>query len=140
MEYWVIRGVGICADDVVLNDLKLRTFLLEQFRDDMDTINEINRMETIDINAFLYGEPYSNIAELLTECDDTGTMTYDDDGEGYSYFLFAPRMPWEFKNGMPMTIDQCHDIIVRAVQKVSDMTREQILGIIDDHLHVVGSG
>ena len=140
MEYWVIQGVGLCAEDVQLSETKLRAFLLEQFRDDTDTIEEINSMDTIDLNRFLYGEPYSNLGELLTVCDDTGTMTYDDNGDCYSYFLFAPRMPWEFKNGTPMTIDQCHDIIVRAVQRVSDMSREQILALIDDYLHVVGCG
>ena len=40
----------------------------------------------------------------------------------------------------PTSIDEVHKRIIKAVQKLTDMTSNEIEGLIDDHLYVVGCG
>jgi hypothetical protein len=142
--YWSINGIGIRAKEIVpyLDKNKLINFLASQFPDDED-ISEIysnpNSFD-FDINDFLYGEPFDNLADLLTHCDDTDSMTYGDDGEGGSYFYYPPCMPWEVTNNSPHTVEEVHNRIVLAVQKIATLTQEQIIDMIDDDIHVVGCG
>ena len=151
MEYWLIRGVGINADAVAPHiDLGKLTQLIrsndnsqekyQKFLASFDA-EDIGKNNAIDISDALYDVyGYENIADLLTFCDDTDTLTYDRDGEGGSYFYYAPSMPWEMLSNEPQTLDEVHDRIIKAVMKVTDLTREEILYMIDDDLYVVGCG
>lgn len=142
--YWIIEGVGIDTDKIVpyLNKDKLINFLAQQLLDDEDIAELYSNPESFsfDIEDFLCGNPFDNLADLLTHCEDTDTLTYGDDGEGGSYFYYPPSMPWHMRKNESKTIDEVHERIISAVQKVTNLTDTEILDMIDDDIYVVGVG
>lgn len=148
MSYWMIEGVGLDTDRVrpYLNKEKAAQFLIEQISDEPDTVWSLKQMLStgdfsgLDIDDYLYGEPFENFADILTHCDDTDSITYGDDGDGSYYFYYPPSMPWEMRDTEPKTVREVHNRIIEAVQKVTDLTAEEIDLMIDDDLHVVGFG
>ena len=148
MSYWTIDGVGLDTDKIIpyLNSEKLAQFLIEQLGQEPGTVTELKRMvasgdfSSLDIEDYLYGQPFDNIADLLTHCDDTDSITYGDDGEGSYYFYYPPSMPWEMRDTEPKNIQEVHNRIIAAVQQVADLESDEIDLMIDDDLHVVGFG
>lgn len=150
MTYWMIEGVGINADAIWdrLDDKKVIRFLAQQLPNEVTSteveaaLAAISRGESCPINIrdYLYGEPLENLADALAHCDDTNTLTFADDGDGSAYFYYPPSMPWERGENTPTSIDEVHQRIIDAVQKLTDMTSDEIEGIIDGDLHVVGCG
>lgn len=136
MCYWACEGIGINTRDVIdsLNVERCISLLKEQLP------NEEFSEEEFDITDYFYGSPLDNFGELLCVCDDTDSMTYGDDGEGEYYFYYPRSYPWERSNNEPKTIEDVHERIIRAVQKICDLTAEQIDKIIDDNLCVIGCG
>lgn len=148
VSYWVISGVGICAEDVTraLNRKKLVLKLLELLHDEdsqelLQSIIANDRYEEFDIEGeFLFGNPYDNMAELLVECEGTMSFTYSDDGFSRSYFYLPPTMPWINLESDPKTLEETHRRIIMAVQAITDLSAEEIEDLIDDDLYVVGEG
>lgn len=148
MVYWMIEGVGLDADKVrpYLDKEKLAKFLLEQLANEPEDVELLNQMlssgdfRELNIDDYLYGMPFDNIADVLTHCDDTDSITCGDDGEGGYYFYYPPSMPWEMRDTEPKTIQEVHDRIITAVQKLTNLTPEEIDLLIDDDLNVVGFG
>lgn len=148
MSYWMIEGVGLDTDRIVpyLDKEKVAQFLIEQLVDEPDTIEDLTQMLTdgdlssLDIDDYMYGSPFENLADLLTHCDDTDSITYGDDGEGSYYFYYPPSMPWDMRSTEPKSIREVHDRIITAVQKIANLTSQEIDWMIDDELHVVGFG
>lgn len=148
MDYWMIEGVGINTNEIMphLNKEKLARFLVEQLGRDTETVAEMNQMidsgdfSELDIENYFHGYPFENLADLLTHCDDTDSITYGDDGEFRYYFYYPPSMPWEMRDSEPKTIREVHERIIAAVRKVSDLGADEIEQLIDDKLSVVGFG
>lgn len=148
MTYWVISGVGINTDAIWnrLDDKKVVQFLAQKLSDEVTAteaeaaLAAIARGESCPINIrdYLYGEPMDNLGEALQLCDDTETLIYGDDGAGTAFFYYPPSMPWQRGKFDPTSIDEVHQRIIDAVQKLTDMTREEVEDIIDDDLNVVG--
>lgn len=144
VSYWMIEGIGIDTDKIepFLNKEKLARMLLEQLPDDEElaSIIENKQYNELDVNDFLYGEPFNNLADLLTHCDDTDSITYGDDGDGGAYFYYPPSMPWHRTDNEPDTIEEVHRRIITAVQVIADLTDDEIETMINDDLYVVGIG
>lgn len=146
--HWIIEGIGIDADRIrpYLNQNKLLDFLAEQLPENDYVIELVQSRENtgecpdFDIDDYLYGQRFQNIADLLTFCDDTDTITYGDDGEGSHYFYYPPSMPWDRREEDPKTIEEVHQRIIAAVQKVTDLSDGEIELMIDDELYVHGAG
>lgn len=144
MAYWMIEGIGIDTYKIesYLDKKKLANVLARQLPDD-ELINEIVRLEKyneLDIDDFLCGEPFNNLADILTYCDDTNTLTYGDDGEGGAYFYYPPSMPWHRVQNEPDSIEEVHRRIIDAVKELTILSDEQIEKMIDDDLYVMGCG
>lgn len=141
---WVVEGVGILADDIIpsIDKEKLYTMLLEQLPDDEELLamKRTGNYADLDIDDFLYGEPFENIADLLTFCDDTDSITYGEDGEGSHYFYYPPSMPWHRTENEPESLDEVHKRIITAVKKITTLSDEAIEKMIDDDLYVIGFG
>lgn len=148
VSYWMIEGVGIDTDKIRphLNQDRLLDLLAEQLPKEDDVLELIQLREDtgkcpeLNIDDYLYGQPFDNFADLLTHCDDTDTITYGDDGDGGCYFYYPPSMPWELREDDPKTIEEVHRRIIIAVQKVTDLSETEIDELIDDELYVVGIG
>ena len=144
VSYWMIEGVGINTDKIEesINKEKLAAMLLEQLPDDELVLDIIKKKayDRLDVRDFLCGEPFDNLGDLLTHCDDTDSITYGDDGEGASYFYYPPSMPWHHTENEPETLEEVHRRIIRAVQTITDLSGEEIEAMIDNELYVVGIG
>lgn len=144
MCYWMIEGIGINVDSIIphLNKRKLIKMLEEQLPDDEDVKQWKNRrdLNAFDIDDFLYGNPFQNLADLLTHCDDTDTITYGDNGDGGVYFYYPPSMPWHHKENEPQSVKEVHKRIIDAVMKVTDLTAKEIEPMISDDLYEYGCG
>lgn len=144
VSYWMIAGVGIDVDKVKphLNNEKLAQFLAEQLPDDEIVIEIIEKeaYSDLDINDFMYGEPFDNLGDLLAHCDDSNSLSYGDDGESGAYLYYPPSLPWERTENDPDTLEEVHRRIIKAVQCVTDLSEEKIEEMIDDDLYVVGIG
>lgn len=144
VSYWMIEGVGIDTDKVepFLDKVKLAKMLLEQLPDNewLLEISTNKKYDELDVQDFLYGEPFGNLGDLLTHCDDTDSITYGDDGGGGSYFYYSPSMPWHRTETEPDTLEEVHRRIIKAVQAVTNLSASEIETMIDDDLYVVGIG
>lgn len=147
LSYWVLEGVGLCAEDIepYINQKKLVKLLLEQLIDEDDEVKEELQLmiDTEDFSKFdygdyLYGCPFENLADILTHCDDTDSLTFGDNGDGSHYLYYPPSMPWWFREEDPKSLDEVHERIITAVQRITDLQKEEILQMIDDDLFVVG--
>lgn len=134
--HWICEGIGINTDDVIgkINVKKCIKFLKEQLPDE-----EIDEKD-FDIDDFLYGQPFDNFGDVLCHCDDTNTLTYGDNGEGEYYFFYTTSYPWERRENEPTSIEEVHERIIAAVQKLCDLTSDQIEKLIQDDLYEYGCG
>lgn len=138
MEYWMIEGVGVCVSDLrpCINADKFLNFLKEQRLD--EPIPEDEDVESyIDDCIF----DLDGIGSTFCLCDKTGALTYCDNGGGEDYLYYPPSMPWERDENEPKTLEEVHEILVNAIQCLTDLTKEQIENdFIDDNLYVYGCG
>lgn len=84
-----------------------------------------------DPEDYIY-DVFYGYGDLLCHCDDSNQMNYGST-EYCDYFLFAPAYPW-YQNEEYFKIKSKRDvetIIVNAVQKLTDMTEEEIRHKID---------
>lgn len=142
--YWTIEGIGIDTEKLVpyLNKRKLIDLILKQCPGDEETLAWKNCIDLreFDINDYFDGNPFDNLADLLTHCDNTDTISYGDDGDGGVYFYYPPSMPWHRKENEPESIEEVHKRIINAVMVVTDLTEKEIEALIDDDIYSVGCG
>lgn len=144
VSYWMIEGVGLNAADIEshINKEKAARFFSEQFPEEADLKDMVltGDFSSFDMEEYYYGNGFENLADVLCHCDDTDSLTFGDDGEGTAYFYYPPSMPWHHTPDEPQTEQEVIDRIIKAVQKITDMTEEEIKKIIDNNLYVVGIG
>lgn len=140
VSHWLITGIGIRANDIEprIDETKAIQFLYEQFPDavDLEIIFHDNDFTAKDLGQCC---GFDNLANVLCHCDDTDTLTYGDDGEGNQYFYYPPSMPWHHVFNEPKSENDVIDRIVAAVQKITNMSRDEIVNLIDTNLYVVGT-
>lgn len=134
--HWICEGIGIYTDDIFgeLDTKKCIKFLKEQLPDE-----EIDE-EEFDIDDYLWGEPFDNLGDVLCHCDDSNTLTYGDNGDGEHYFFYTTSYPWERRENEPTSIEEVHNRIIAAVQKLCNLTSDQIEKLIRDDLYEYGCG
>lgn len=144
VSYWMIQGVGIDTDKIepFIDKEKLAAMLIAQLPDDDELLDIVEKKEydKLHVEDYLYGEPFNNLADLLTHCDDTDSITYGDDGECGSYFYYPPSMPWQRTENEPNTLEEVHHRIIKAIQVITNLSHEEIDAMINDDLYVVGCG
>lgn len=138
-NYWIVRGYGINASDIspsVVDKDKLISFLREKFPNE-----EID--DNLDVEDYLdwfaSGEYYDNLANLLCCCDDTGLLAWAGNGDGDWYVLYMPIYPWQISESDPKTLEELQKIIVAAVQKVCNLSEEEIIELMSD-INELGCG
>ena len=136
MIYWMNEGIGIRASDLYphLDRHKCCLFVRSELP------GEVIPEEGFDLEDYMGFEVYDNLGDFMCHVDDSGMMTYGDSGDGESYFLYPPSYPWCLRENEPMSPQAVHDIIVRAVLKVTNLTEEQAEALIDDDIYEYGCG
>lgn len=134
--YWWNEGIGIRVDNIYpfLDKQKCIAEIKAQLPDE-----EIEE-ETFDIDDFLYGEVFENLGDFLCHVDDSNLMTWGDTGDGEYFFFYTPSYPWERRENEPSSIQEVHEHIIKAVQRICDMSAEEIEAIIDNDIAEVGCG
>lgn len=144
MTYWMIEGIGLKVSDIKphIDKEKAARFFYEQFPDNTELKDMVSSGDYsgFDAEEFCYSLWFDNLAHVLCRCDDTDSLTFCDDGDGSLYFYYPPSMPWERTSNEPQSERDVIDRIVKAVQKIADMTYEEIEKLIDTDLYVVGMG
>ena len=126
VEYWGIKGYGVCIDDIssYINEKKVKNFV-KKF------LSEEN-IEDDDFEDYMFcGRPYDNFAHFLCEFDDKNILTYEDDGQGVCYLLYAPPYPWQAKKNEPKTVNELGSYIVQILKKVCDADDKELSVHID---------
>ena len=136
IHHWICMGVGINTDSIrkYLDVQKCVKLLREQFPE--EDINE----EDFDIDDYLYVNLFGNLGEMLCCCDDTDTLTYGNNGDGEYFFFYVPSYPWERRNNEPENIEEVHNRIIAAVQKICLVTSDEVEKIICDDIYEYGCG
>lgn len=157
MCYWMIEGVGVAVDKVYphLDNEKVTRMLHKQFPDDEGIAEIMNSGRYGDMNMnpcvysdcgvnlidFFHGKGFDGgLGDLLCHCDDTDSLTFCDDGEGCEYFYYPPSMPWHRTDTEPDSIEEVHRRIIKAVQKLTNLSDAEIVAMINDDLYEVGCG
>ena len=131
MCYWMCEGIGVRTNKLLphLNADKCIKLIKNEFGDEF-----INNEKEFNINDYIHGEPFENLAIMLCHCDDTNVLTCRD-AENDEYFLcYTPSYPWERRTNEPTSIEEVREIIKDAVQRICNLTREEIETMIDDDI------
>ncbi len=142
--FWMIEGIGLNAKDIEsrVSTEKVVRFFAKQLPDKPELIDMImsNDFSKFDINDYMYGNGFENIADVLCHCDDTDSITFGDDGNGNCYFYYPPSMPWHHTKTEPKSEEEVISRIISAVKKITDMSPYEIRELICTDLYVVGIG
>lgn len=131
-SYWGIDGYGIRVSDIhkYIDCEKVKSIVRELTKEEVEDVFE---------DDTFCGNPYTNFGEFLCELDDDDIFTFDDDGNGESYFLYTPPYPWSAKENEPETQDECKNKIMAILRKVCTDNEEEIERYID-YISDWGSG
>jgi len=135
MTYWMNEGIGVSSDVLWphLDKQKCMAVVAAQCPDlELDEKN-------FDLDDYMY-DTFVNFGDFMCHVDNTGVMSYGDNGYGVSYFLYPPTYPWDRRDNEPQSIDEVHAIIVDAIMKVTNLTAEEADKLIDDDIYEYGCG
>lgn len=79
-----------------------------------------------------------SFAELLYNLDETDCLSYRTYREDEQYLFYEPTFPWERKEEEPETLEDAQEMIIRMIQKVTNVSADQILSMINYELFVEG--
>ena len=137
MCYWMNEGVGIRDGKVwpKLNNhkcfLEAQKLYPENFQDE----DEFDVADDIDC-----GDCFQNLGDFLNQVNGMGLCLYGDNGDGEAYFLYPPKFPWETTEKDPKTLEEARNLIASTICKVTDMSLEEALQIVEDHIYEYGCG
>lgn len=143
---WAIIGIGLNADRVepYLDKDKVLDLLFEQLPNEAEVRELIHRRNNKEDYSFdiwdftgASGSPFDGVADLLTYCDDTDSLTFGYCGYSDGYLYYPPSMPWHMTETEPKTPEEVHRRIIAAVQKITTLGAEEIEALIDDELSLV---
>ena len=134
--YWWNEGIGIRTESIYPFLDKLKCIAEVKAQLPGEEIDE----ESFDIDDFLYGYVFENLGDFLCHGDDSGLMTWGDNGDGEYFFFYTPSYPWERRENEPTSIQEVHEHIINAVLRLCNMSREEIEAMIDDDIAEIGYG
>lgn len=145
MSVFAIRGYGIRCEDIKDNIVPEKVFSLlkesvgkdseEKMRCLSALEDEYKNTNNFDINEIVdyFCTNYCHLAELFAVADETGNLSTDNNSDAGNSYLFCPAvLPWEASEQHFKTEEDVNDAIIAAVQKLTDLSAEEILHHIDD--------
>lgn len=137
MCYWICEGVGVRTNDLYphLNRKKCIELIEKKTGDTF-----VGDEDEFDIDEYLYGEVYENLAEMLCDCDETNTLSWGDNGNGEYFFFYCPTYPWSRRNNEPSSLDEVHERIKNAIIQLCNLPDKEIEKMIDNDIYEYGCG
>lgn len=133
--YWMNEGIGVRDDKLYPHLDKQKCFrVISKELPELDI-----KMNNFNLDDYMF-DPFMNIGDFMCHVDDTGLMSYGDNGDGTSYFLYSPSYPWQRKENEPQSIEEVHKIIVKAIMKVTNLTAKEAEKLIEDDIYEYGCG
>lgn len=136
MTYWMNEGIGVDSDTIWkhLDMHKCYRLIANWYPEDLPDESEF------DLDDYFGGNPFENLGDFLCHIDDSGAMSWGDNGNGVYYFLYTPSYPWNRRENEPKSIQEVHEIIVAAILKVTNLSRDDADRLIDDDIYEMGCG
>lgn len=142
----VTTGIGLKVKNITPYFVKSKVIreILDQVGEfiDAEYANELRRIyrtgrdEKVVTEDVIYQAGYNSSAEFLMWCDVSDIISCGKDLSGDECVFFARSMPWERVENEPESIDEVYSRIVEMVQRVTNMTADQIADLIIDGLVV----
>ena len=143
MSIFAIRGYGICCEDFREKIVPEKVFALLKEKEPNKSPELLAQWEEeykLDADSFDLCEivdrfctDYCNLADLFSKADPTGQLSVDDNpNAGRSYLFCQAVMPWEAAASPFQTGSDVEEAIIAAVQKLTDLSAEEVLEYIDD--------
>ena len=127
---WTVEGVGISVNTFAhrIDEEKLFHKIQEVTHTSLEGREE-DPLEDLILDVFGYSDYYIDPEEypglLFGYCAEE------------RFIFFPPAMPWQRKENEPKTLEEVHQMIVKLVCSITDMTADEVLKEIDDDLLVV---
>lgn len=141
--YWPIQGIGIetCVIFKHLNKQKwfdaVKSLHPDWFEEGAGPAINAGSFDIHDFDNLAYEHGYMSLAELFCELDDSEKLTWFYGGNT-DYFLYKPSYPWEREKDDPRSIEDVYGYFVGLLRKITDLSEQEIVGLIDDDIATCG--
>ena len=143
--YWAIQGIGIEACDIFkhLNKQKwfdaVKSLHPDWFEEGAEPVINADSFDIRDFDNLAYEHGYMSLAVLFCELDDSRKLTWICGGDtDTEYFLYKPSYPWEREEDDPRSIEDVYGYFVSLLRKITDLSKQEIIGLIDDEIDTYG--
>lgn len=162
MNYWLISGIGLNSSKLrkLLNKEKLVNFLHEKLPNNEEITDMIRnrnydglfiemvdrndngdqKFKSVNFDEILYDNFDGFIGGMLVCYTGGGSFTFCDNGSGEEYFFYMTSMPWNRSENEPRSIDEVRERIINAVQKFTNLSRNEIGEMINNDLYIICCG
>ena len=128
-SYWGIIGIGIRSSSIEKHLDKHKCYLEVCKQLPEEEIEE----EDFNLNDFLYGNTFQNLGEFLhCICEKSDVMSWNDNGQDDSYFLYPASYPWYRTPEDPKSFSEVEEIIVDTLTKVTNLSEDDIRSLIEE--------
>lgn len=136
MDFWVCEGIGVRSSVIwpLLDMSKCREAVKKLIPDEDIPYNNFS------LDDYMDGNPFYGLGDFLAQLDDTTTISYGDNGNGETFFIYNRSYPWEHFKNEPDSIDEVHRRIINAISKVCNLSKDEIDLLIEDDIYEEGWG
>lgn len=141
--YWAIQGIGIETRVIFkhLNKQKwfdaVKSLHPDWFEEGAEPAINADSFDIRDFDDLAYRHGYMSLSELFCGLDDSRKLTWIYGGNT-DYFLYKPSYPWERKKDDPRSIEDVYGYFVGLLRKITDLSEQEIIGLIDDDIDTCG--
>lgn len=129
MSYWGVVGIGVRSSRIEKYLDKHKCYLEVCKQVPEEKIEE----ENFDLNDFLYGAVFQNLGDFLyCICDKYDGMSWEENGQNDSYFIYPASYPWYRSPKDPQSFAEVEEIIVDTLTKVTNLSEEDIRSLIEE--------
>lgn len=148
--YWAIQGIGIKTSDIFKHLDKKKWFdaikslhpgWCEEGAEPVINADSFDIQDFQDFEDLAREHGYMSLAELIWHLDDSRKLIWIYGGDTESdYFLYKPSYPWEREEDDPRSIEDVYGYFVSLLRKITDLSEQEIIGLIDDDIDTYGCG
>ena len=135
MCYWLIEGIGV-RESRIRPHLDSHLCFLEISKSFPE---EDVREDEFNIDDWLDGGSYQNLGDFIASRSEF-PLSSGFNGNGESFFFYQRTFPWERTNNDPGSAQEARNILIKAIRKVTNLSRKEAYALIEDDIYEVGWG